>query len=89
MAATNRDLERAVGERGASARISSSASTSSASVLPPLRERREDIPLLTDYFLSKYSVPVPTSRSPAISPETLRLLLAITTGRATCASWRT
>ena len=24
--------------------------------MPPLRERREEIPLLTDYFLKKYSV---------------------------------
>src|SRR5258708_19583187 len=25
-------------------------------MLPPLRERREEIPVLTDYFLKKYSV---------------------------------
>ena len=40
--------------------------------LPPLRQRREDIPILTDYFLRKYAQdfqrPVPT-----LSEETHRL----------------
>ena len=44
--ATNEDLETAVRERGASARTSSTASTSSRSSVPPLRDRRSDIPLL-------------------------------------------
>src|SRR5438477_6029664 len=43
--------------------------------LPPLRQRREDIPLLVDFFLNRYSEE--NERSPRrISPEALRPLLA-------------
>lgn len=39
--------------------------------LPPLRERKEDIPLLVGYFLKKYS----KKDSKKISPETLEILI--------------
>src|SRR5256885_551850 len=43
--------------------------------LPPLRQRREDIPLLVDFFLSRYSIE--NDRHPRrITPEALRPLLA-------------
>jgi two-component system, NtrC family, response regulator AtoC len=42
--------------------------------LPPLRERREDIPLLADYFLKKYSVQYKKPYA-AISQDTLRVFL--------------
>jgi DNA-binding NtrC family response regulator len=43
--------------------------------LPPLRQRREDIPLLVDFFLTRYSEE--NERNPRrISPEALRPLLA-------------
>src|SRR6476659_289166 len=43
--------------------------------LPPLRQRREDIPLLVDFFLTRYSEE--NERHPRrITPETLRPLLA-------------
>ena len=42
--------------------------------LPPLRDRREDIPLLVDYFLNKFCMA--TSRSaPNISKEALEVLM--------------
>jgi DNA-binding NtrC family response regulator len=42
-------------KRARSDRTSTSASTSCPIQIPPLRERREDIPLLVDYFLKKYA----------------------------------
>src|SRR5277367_1742977 len=43
--------------------------------LPPLRQRREDIPLLVDFFLKKYAEE--NSRSvPRVTPEALRPLMA-------------
>jgi DNA-binding NtrC family response regulator len=42
--------------------------------LPPLRERKEDIPLLVDYFIKKYSKEM-SSKVHCISPESLSILL--------------
>jgi len=42
--------------------------------LPPLRDRREDIPILVEYFLSKHAAQLRRSR-PSLSPRTLRVLL--------------
>ncbi len=42
--------------------------------LPPLRERREDIPDLVSHFLQKYSVSLKRNK-PVITPEALELLL--------------
>jgi two-component system response regulator PilR (NtrC family) len=39
-------------------------------IIPPLRERKEDIPLLIDHFLRKTS-----SNSKRVTPETMRLLM--------------
>ncbi len=43
--------------------------------LPPLRDRREDIPLLSDHFLHKLSVSMNRAVIPRISPRALDLLL--------------
>lgn len=43
--------------------------------LPPLRERREDIPLLADHFLAKYSQENGVETPRRLTPEALRSLL--------------
>ncbi|MFQ6070811.1 MAG: sigma-54-dependent transcriptional regulator [Candidatus Aminicenantales bacterium] len=40
--------------------------------LPPLRKRKEDIPLLIDFFIQKYS----PHKSPEISPQAMELLMS-------------
>jgi two-component system, NtrC family, response regulator AtoC len=42
--------------------------------LPPLRERKEDIPLLVEWFLTKHAMELSKAR-PCLSPRTLRLFL--------------
>jgi DNA-binding NtrC family response regulator len=42
--------------------------------LPPLRDRREDVPALAEHFLKKYSVQY-NKPHPEISPETMRLFM--------------
>ena len=42
--------------------------------LPPLRERKEDVPLLVDHFLKKFSQENDKTFGP-VSPETMRLLV--------------
>jgi two-component system, NtrC family, response regulator AtoC len=42
--------------------------------LPPLRERKEDIPLLADFFLTKHAAQMSRAR-PSVSPRTLQAIL--------------
>ncbi len=53
IAATNRDLVESVTHRDASGRIFTTGSTWFPLRCPPLRERREDIPLLAAYFAAR------------------------------------
>ncbi len=55
IAATNKDLEQAVADGRFREDLFFRLNVVSIS-LPPLRDRREEIPLLCDYFLKKYSV---------------------------------
>ena len=73
VAATNRDLERAVTQGQFREDLFFRLNVVSIN-LPPLRERREEIPILSDYFLKKYSVQY---HKPLIelSPETTRLFM--------------
>ena len=72
VAATNRDLERAVADGLFREDLFFRLNVVTIS-LPPLRERWEDIPLFTDYFLKKFSVQY-NKPSPALSAETRDLI---------------
>jgi two-component system response regulator AtoC len=73
IAATNQDLERLVAESAFREDLFFRLNVVSIN-LPPLRERRDEIPQLTEYFLQKYSVQY---HKPFIeaSPELMRQFL--------------
>jgi DNA-binding NtrC family response regulator len=73
IAATNRALERAVADGHFREDLFFRLNVVSIT-LPPLRERREEIPLLSDYFLKKYSVQYNKAHA-RLSEETLRLFM--------------
>jgi two-component system response regulator AtoC len=73
IAATNRDLERAVGQGHFREDLFFRLNVVSIT-LPPLRERREEIPILAEYFLKKYSVQYNKPHS-EITPDTMRLFM--------------
>ena len=73
LTATNQDLEAAM-EAGTFREDLFYRIAAFPIVIPPLRNRREDIPLLADYFLKKYAEKVKKSIK-AISADTLRLLM--------------
>jgi DNA-binding NtrC family response regulator len=71
LCATGMDLERAVQE-GAFREDLYYRLNVFAIYIPPLRERKSDVPLLAEYFVGKYSRSRPI---PAISPETMDVLV--------------
>jgi DNA-binding NtrC family response regulator len=74
-ATTNRDLAAAV-EKG-EFRVDLYYRLTAFSIhIPPLRERREDVPLLARHFLSHYAVRYKKMPVKEISPEAERLLVA-------------
>jgi two-component system response regulator AtoC len=73
IAATNRNLERAVATRQFREDLFFRLNVVSIH-LPPLRERREEIPMLTEYFLTKYAVQYHKPRV-EISGDTMGLFM--------------
>jgi len=71
VAATNQDLERAVSERTFREDLFFRLNVVCIT-LPPLRQRRDEIPLLTELFLQQYATRYNKARL-TISPETLRI----------------
>ena len=74
MAATNRDLSTMVKEGKFREDLYWRLNVLSLSVCP-LRERKEDIPMLAEHFLEKYAVPLRIEQ-PAVSDKTMELLMA-------------
>jgi len=74
IAATNRDLARAVQEGAFRADLYYRLNVFPV-VLPPLRERGEDIPLLVHFFLERYATKI-GRRFDHVSPESMARLIA-------------
>ena len=74
MAATNRDLAKLVEEGKFREDLYWRLNVLSLNICP-LRQRKEDIPLLVEYFLEQYSVPLGIDQ-PNISDEAVKLLMA-------------
>ncbi len=73
ISATNKDLEEEVREKRFREDLFYRLNVIQIK-LPPLRERREDIPLLAEHFLKKYSTEL-NKNITKISPEALQILL--------------
>ncbi len=71
--ATNRNLEEAVNKGDFRADLYFRINVATI-FLPPLRDRREDIPALVDHFLARYNQE--NQRKLSISPEALQTMLA-------------
>jgi len=73
VAASNKDIEKAVEEKMFREDLFYRLNVFPI-VIPPLRERKDDIPLLVEYFISKYCIELKTGHK-SISRDALDLLL--------------
>jgi len=73
LAATNRDLEQAIADREFREDLYHRLNVVTISI-PPLRERREDIPRLVDYFLETFRRDLGIER-PSVAPEARERLM--------------
>ena len=73
IAATNRDLERAVADRSFRADLFYRLNVFPIH-MPPLRERRGDLPLLVHYFVDKYAMKI-GRRVDSVSDDTMRRMV--------------
>jgi two-component system response regulator AtoC len=73
VAATNKDLQKACGDGQFRDDLFFRLNVVSID-LPPLRERRDEIPVLTEYFLSKYAAEYNRPHS-GVSPETMTMFM--------------
>ena len=72
LAATNRDLENEIGNGSFRSDLYHRLNVVSLQV-PPLRGRREDIPLLADYFLARFAKELKLDK-PLLAEDALKLL---------------
>jgi len=73
IAASNRDIEKAVGEKLFREDLFYRLNVFPI-ILPPLRERKDDIPLLVDYFIDKYCSSLKSGKK-TVAPDAIELLI--------------
>ncbi len=75
VAATNADLEKAIKQEKFRADLYYRLNVIPVH-LPPLRRRRDDIPLIVQHFLRKYNEDLPEARQKGITREAMEILVA-------------